>query len=368
LNHRRLSRAAVAVIFEKDVFGFMTSDIQREIQLARRTVAGAFEPDVVQGGGNVLAAMGLLTFTEFLGWIMKRMNVDNRGWDEERMFNEGFRLMGPCYRDLLDQKLVKPYHEFRSSLVHNFAVEKNFSVDMPGDDVCGIVLKPDGWHIVVERYFDDFCAAADALYEASTGNSASEARARSAPTAKKPDSRLASVLEKLGDLVVEVPALRDLLDFAIGAAASFMRAEQLGYKDRPFELPANYYERVGARAKWMAKGRLPPYGLWISGYFFNSGILRLWSAHDQLERLEDDIAGRRAGPSRAPAKLRLEANRLKHQLSGLGEKRELTFDEAVGFLVELVAIVDQQRSLLTDPAVAIPKMRVKGRTRRRRSR
>src|SRR5205823_1041473 len=99
------------------------------------------------------------------------------------------------------------------------------------------------------------------------------------------DPRLARVLEKLGDLVIEVPVLRNMLDLAIGAAASFMRAQQLGYKDRSFPLPNDYYEFLAARSKRMAKGTLPPHGLWISGYYFNSGILRLWSARDQLQRL-----------------------------------------------------------------------------------
>ncbi|HVS05761.1 MAG TPA: hypothetical protein VHK65_06300 [Candidatus Dormibacteraeota bacterium] len=171
------------------------------------------------------------------------------------------------------------------------------------------------------------------------------------------EARLATILEKLGDLVLGVPALRDLLDFAIGAAASFMRADQLGYKDRSFALPGDYYEHLAARAKWMAKGSLPPYGLWISGYYFNSGLLRLWSVRDQLGRLEEDIAGRPAGAAPIPVKLRDEANRLKHQLSGLGEKRELTFAEAVALLDELVSIVDQRKGLFNDPSVKIPKMK-----------
>jgi len=74
------------------------------------------------------------------------------------------------------------------------------------------------------------------------------------------DPRFATIFEKLAALVSEVPPLRDLLDLTIGAAASFIRAEQLGYQDRSFALPNDYYEHLAMRAKRMAKGTLPPTG------------------------------------------------------------------------------------------------------------
>lgn len=192
----------------------------------------------------------------------------------------------------------------------------------------------------------------------------SPTRADLPATATNSDPRFAIIFEKLADLVSEVPAVRDLLDLTIGAAASFMRAEQLGYQDRSFALPDDYYEHLAMRAKRMAKGTLPPHGLWISGYYFNSGLLRLWSARDQLQRLQEHIVNRRAGAASVPNKLRVEANRLKHQLSGLGEKRELVFSDAVTFLEELVSIVEQRRQLFNDPSVKIPKMKVRPAVRR----
>jgi hypothetical protein len=143
-----------------------------------------------------------------------------------------------------------------------------------------------------------------------------------------------------------------------------MRAQQLGYKDRSFPLPNDYYEFLAARSKRMAKGTLPPHGLWISGYYFNSGILRLWSARDQLQRLQRSIAGRRGDVEAIPTKLQDEAERLKHELSGLGDKRELSFDEAVQRLDELVSIADQVKDVLNDPSVKIPKMKSRRRNRR----
>jgi len=351
-----LTAEAVAEVFETFVFGFMTTDIRREIQLAHRTVAGAIEPDLVPGGGNVLAAIGLLTFTEFLGWVMKRTRAENQHWDDEQTFNEGFRLLGPQYEAILDQKLVKPYHEFRSSLVHSYAVEKTFCVDMPGDAPCGIVKESDGWHFVVERYFADFSAASDQLYSALTARSAVEARARFDNAGVNRDLWYVSSFERLGDLVVDVPPLRDLLDLAIGAAASFMRAEQFGYKDRSFALPDNYYEYLGARARWMANGKLPSHGLWISGYYFNSGLIRLSEARKQLRSLLKKLAKRPGVPQLASDKhLRDEADRLKHEPKGLRERREVTFQTAVSLLEDLVAIIDNEKSALRQLSVGAPR-------------
>jgi hypothetical protein len=169
----------VAELFEKFVFGFMTNDIRREIQLGYRTVAGKVDADLIAGGGNVLAALGLLTFTEFLGLVLVHTNSANKHWDEERRFNEGFRLLGGCYSAILDSKSLKPYHDLRSSLVHKYAVERGFDVDMPGTNAdCGVILDvSDGrWHFVVERYFNDFSRASDVLYERVTGKSAVVAR------------------------------------------------------------------------------------------------------------------------------------------------------------------------------------------------
>lgn len=66
-KYRVLSKSEIADLFEKYVFKFITNDIEREVQLAWRTVKGKREDDLLPGGGNVLTAMGRLAATEFLG-------------------------------------------------------------------------------------------------------------------------------------------------------------------------------------------------------------------------------------------------------------------------------------------------------------
>src|SRR5439155_9119091 len=100
-----------------------------------------------------------------------------------------------------------------------------------------------------------------------------------------------------------VPRLRELVDLIVGAAASLMVARQLGYIDRSEPLPDDYYEHLSLRTRRMAEGTLPPHGRWISGYYFNSGLMRLWAARDQLQRIQEVIARRKGQLS----KLRLDS-------------------------------------------------------------
>lgn len=89
------------------------------------------------------------------------------------------------------------------------------------------------------------------------------------------DPRLAAMATKLAGLIAALSErLGDLLDLTAGALASLIRASQLGYQDRPGALPKDYFEKLRERVRRMAVGALPRYGRWISGYYFNSAILR----------------------------------------------------------------------------------------------
>jgi len=98
-------------IFEKYVYGFMAKDIRREIGLG-----------YLGGGGNVLAAMGLLAFTEFMGWLTAHtppITADKRKWHEADQFNAFLARFPACY-----QTVPNPYDRFRSALLHNYAIER----------------------------------------------------------------------------------------------------------------------------------------------------------------------------------------------------------------------------------------------------
>jgi|SRR5581483_10410414 len=76
---------------------------------------------------------------------------------------------------------------------------------------------------------------------------------------REPDPRLPEICDNIARLLGEVPRVRDLLDLAAGAAASLLRAEQLGYQDRTGRLPDEYYEALRNRSRF-------PLVRWCSTY------------------------------------------------------------------------------------------------------
>jgi hypothetical protein len=165
-------------------------------------------------------------------------------------------------------------------------------------------------------------------------------------------------------LILEVPRLRDLLDLAAGVLASLIRADQLAYQDRDEELPPEYYPKLSERVRKMRAGTLPPHGLWISGYYFNSALMRLAAGRDQLRRVLKEINNQRpnAVPRATSDEIHIEGDRLKHQLPGL-RTRKIRFDEAVQAFEELLNIIRDNKHALNDPQITLPEMRVQPRFR-----
>ena len=155
------SRDEIKHVFNEYVFGFMTHDIERVIA---RSDTGPSE--------NMLAALGLLTYTEFMGWFVRRASNVKRAKNEDQAgFDFFFRRLGPAYAELLDGGL-NVYRDFRSSLVHEYAIRKAFEVDLPGRQAaCGIYLDQEEgrYHIACGRYFADFRLACRAAYRELTG-------------------------------------------------------------------------------------------------------------------------------------------------------------------------------------------------------
>ena len=52
---------------------FIFSDVERELQLAKADSAGLQALGVTPGGGNFLAALGLLCYTEFGGKLLREV-------------------------------------------------------------------------------------------------------------------------------------------------------------------------------------------------------------------------------------------------------------------------------------------------------
>jgi hypothetical protein len=108
---------------------FIFSDVEREIQLARATQANESalrSLGITPGGGNFLAALGLLCYTEFGGKLKYRRKMASEN------FNTFFDYLGPDYKafraDFKRQNEV--YEIFRCGLAHEFYVKKSCDITM----------------------------------------------------------------------------------------------------------------------------------------------------------------------------------------------------------------------------------------------
>lgn len=155
------TRQQLHEIFQNYVFGFIKSDIEREIWLAKMSKQDAAHGRHLPGGGNVLAALGLCSYTEFLGSFI----TGKKGQGTSKAnFLALFQRLGPCYASLAKNEDV--YDTFRCGLAHEYAVKKDCQVAMlKGREKCGVGKTTSGYWFVVERYFEDLMAAAAVLYQ-----------------------------------------------------------------------------------------------------------------------------------------------------------------------------------------------------------
>ena|SRR5206468_1871574 len=151
-----MALAEVEAFFQKYVFGFIFTDIKREIALA----------STPSGGGNLLAALGLLCYTEVLG------GVDRGTWDQGQgsaNFNAFLDRMGPAYQAF--RQKVNVYRVFRCGMAHEYGTKQPCVVEMlnRGGAPCGLYEDGGTLHFNVEAYFTAFAAAALALHKEMRG-------------------------------------------------------------------------------------------------------------------------------------------------------------------------------------------------------
>lgn len=155
-EQRRLSEH-----FGTNVFTFIQADVSREIELAKMT-SDCPACGTKAGGGNFLAALGLLCWTEYVGSFV----TGRYGWGQARRnFDAFFKRLGPEYEAF--QREHDVYDIFRCGMAHEYAVKGPSKVAMRrGWEECGVgVDRHDGrYYVVVERYRDDFFAAARVLH------------------------------------------------------------------------------------------------------------------------------------------------------------------------------------------------------------
>ena len=144
--------------FDSYVNNFMLRDVSREIEAARRG----------EGGGNFLAALGLLTYTEVMGHWVPGVHKGSRN-----AFEAFFDRLGPCYAKFRASR-EDPYDFYRNGMVHNYLLKGRGEIamfDPHGHAPCGVFKDSEGWYgFIVERYFQDFVVACARLYKQREGH------------------------------------------------------------------------------------------------------------------------------------------------------------------------------------------------------
>lgn len=150
---------------------FIYSDIQREISLVEATAKDEEklrELKIIPGGGNFLAALGLLCYTEFVGKL-KYNHLIKRGKRKGESiasanFNSFFDDLGDDYKKYR-LSFTNPnyvYDRFRCGLAHEYFVKEFCQIAMFGNAPTGLgSLKDGSLYFVVKKYFDDFIKAFD---------------------------------------------------------------------------------------------------------------------------------------------------------------------------------------------------------------
>jgi hypothetical protein len=144
---------------------FIFSDIEREIALADSSekLLGRFLlrlARVPRGGGNFVAALSLLSYTEYGGRLK---NNDFSDHNSRKNFDDFFGDLGAGYQQLLTQHKV--YKIFRCGLAHEYYVKKDCIIAMRSEKQLSAGIGHDGnrFYFVVEQYYKDFQNAFEGL-------------------------------------------------------------------------------------------------------------------------------------------------------------------------------------------------------------
>lgn len=140
--------------FSERVFNIFFSSVRRSIENARTH----------PGEEGILAALGLLCFTEALGRYVP--SEDKKTCTKN--FNAFFDRLGPDYKPFRESlPSGQVYGLLRCGLAHEGATKKPCRIrTLKGSETCGVWKDSSarGYILSVERYFEDFERASRALY------------------------------------------------------------------------------------------------------------------------------------------------------------------------------------------------------------
>lgn len=170
-------------------------------------------------------------------------------------------------------------------------------------------------------------------------------------------------LNKLFGDLPQHAAITDTLDYVLGALYAFVRAHELGFKDRKTAHSPTYRHNLAKYALRIPKAESVN-RLWTAGFYFNSGIQRLAAAFDRLPQMLGakktiSVKGKKRLTS---AKERMaevnsvecarwenvyyEVNAFKHSPEGRATGRTVSMNDALSAFDEMLSLVASNKAKL----------------------
>lgn len=169
-----MSREEVAEYFG-EIGEWMKNDIKREIELARVSQCAEgqralSELGIPAGGGNLLAALGLVAYTEALGLLrVWNTTTPRRYGSPSECFNAFFdKMAGGRYEAWWDKwpgRLGKSiYDVLRNGLVHEYRPKVDSEFHIGAGQELGLAERDGVLIFRVAPYYSHFCTELDALH------------------------------------------------------------------------------------------------------------------------------------------------------------------------------------------------------------
>jgi hypothetical protein len=168
--------------------------------------------------------------------------------------------------------------------------------------------------------------------------------------------RLAQELDSLPDH----QGIVDVFDYLAGAVYSLNRPEAQSLWNRKRGRLPSYKKRVSLYLSEIPGG-VDPNPLWTGGYFLNSAMLRIAACYDRIPKLSLSRTRGKKGCAHSRMESFLvkgkncpawravydEVNNLKHTPEGLASGRNVTKDQVIEALAEIVSALEEKRGELS---------------------
>ena len=163
------------------------------------------------------------------------------------------------------------------------------------------------------------------------------------PNYERLGENVARAGERLARVSADAKAEQAILGYVLGAAYALRCAIRLKHADRTLSAhPEEYADQLSQVATELAGSESITAREWLAGFYFNVAIEHLNASEDRLRGLEPrrHRATRRARRASSGNTIKDDANKLKHDPTGLISARGATLGDAVSRLAAVAEKVE----------------------------